>query len=90
MKKKCYTHFLLLVYAIKILICVETCCEQFAKDYSIFYGSHNLPISVLIHGPLDNFSCFQYENYLNDIKKSIKSTKYTLQEIFNRIIESEK
>lgn len=44
---------------------------------------------VLIHGPLDNFSCFRYENYLQDLKKSIKSIKYLLQDIFNRIIEKQ-
>ncbi|CAI6376398.1 unnamed protein product [Macrosiphum euphorbiae] len=45
---------------------------------------------VLKHGKLDNFSCFRYENYLQDLKKSIKSIKYPLQEIFNRILESQK
>lgn len=45
---------------------------------------------VLIHGPLDNFSCFRYENYLQEIKKPIKSIKYPLQEIFNRIMEKQK
>lgn len=45
---------------------------------------------VLKHGQLDNFSCFRYENYLQDLKKSIKSIKYPLQEIFNRIIENQK
>jgi len=44
---------------------------------------------VLIHGPLDNFNCFQYENYLGDIKKSIKSIIYPLQEVFNRLIEKQ-
>lgn len=109
-KKKFYSHFLLLVYAIRILICDETCCKynelasqflkQFVNDYSTLYGSHyisynvhsliHLPMFVLHHGPLDNFSCFKYENYLHDIKKSIKSIKYPLQEIYNRIIEKYK
>lgn len=47
------------------------------------------PMFVLIHGPLDNFSYFQYENYLGEIKKSIKSVKYPLHEVFNRIIEKQ-
>uniref|UniRef100_A0A2S2Q2H1 Uncharacterized protein n=1 Tax=Sipha flava TaxID=143950 RepID=A0A2S2Q2H1_9HEMI len=49
----------------------------------------SIPMFVLIHGPLDNFSCFPYENYLYDIKKSIKSIKHHLQEIYNRIIEKQ-
>ncbi|KAF0759173.1 Uncharacterized protein FWK35_00032138, partial [Aphis craccivora] len=44
----------------------------------------HLPIYVLLHGPLDNFSCFHCENYLQD------SIKYPLQEIFNRIAEKQK
>lgn len=98
LKKQFYSHFLLLVYAIKILTCADTCCtyndlasqffKEFVRDYSVLYGSHlitynvhsliHLPMFVLKHGPLDNFSCFQYENYLGDIKKSIKSIKYPL------------
>ncbi|KAE9523059.1 hypothetical protein AGLY_016541, partial [Aphis glycines] len=110
LKKKFYYHFLLLVYAIRILICAETCTKynelstqflkKFVTDYFTLYGSHfitytvhsliHLPIYVLLHGPLDNFSCFRYENYLQDVKKSIKSIKYPLQEIFNRISEKQK
>jgi hypothetical protein len=108
LNKKFYSHFLILVYAIKILMCAETCLfndlasqllKQFVKDYSNLYGSHlitynvhsliHLPMFVLIHGPLNNFNCFPYENYLYDIKKSIKSIKHPLQEICNRIIEKQ-
>jgi len=98
LKKKFYDHFLLLVYAIRILICAETCSKynelstrfpkKFVNYYSSLYSSHfitynvhsliHLPIYVLLYGPLDNFSCFRYENYLQDIKKSIKSIKYPL------------
>jgi len=41
------------------------------------------------HGPLDNFSFFQYENYLQEIKKTVKYAKYPLQEISNRIKEKQ-
>lgn len=40
-----------------------------------------------LHGPLDNFSSFPYENYLQEIKNMIKCAKYPLQEISNRIKE---
>jgi len=49
LKKKFYYHFLLLVYAIRILICPETCSKynelstqflkKFVNDYSALYGS---------------------------------------------------
>lgn len=42
---------------------------------------------TLSHGPLDNFSPFRYENYLQYLKKSLKSEKYPLQEVYNRIKE---
>jgi len=42
-----------------------------------------------IHGPLDNFSSFQYENYLQEIKKTVKCARYPLQEISNRIKEKQ-
>lgn len=45
---------------------------------------------TLLHGPLDNFSSFRYENYLQYImKKSLKSDKYPLQEVYNRITEKQ-
>lgn len=45
---------------------------------------------VKIHGPLDNFSCFCYENYLQEFKKSVKCGQYPIHEIFNRIKEKQK
>lgn len=45
---------------------------------------------VLIHGHLDNFSSFRYENYLQEIKKLLKCSKYPLAEVSNRIFEKQK
>jgi len=100
-QKKIYSHFLLLVFGIRILLCKDTCYKyneislkflrKFVTDYGVLYGqqyvSYNvhslihLPMFTNIHGPLDNFSSFQYENYLQEIKKTIKCSKYPLQEI---------
>jgi len=62
-----------------------TLFKQFITLYSSLYGeqfiSYNvhsllhLPMFVGIHGPLDNFSCFKYEHFLQYIKKSIKCYK---------------
>jgi len=78
----------------------ETLFKNFISQYSTLYGDHlisynvhnllHLPMFVKKHGPLDNFSCFKYENYLQEIKFSIKCSKYCLREVFNRIIEKQK
>ncbi|KAF0743668.1 Uncharacterized protein FWK35_00025309 [Aphis craccivora] len=78
----------------------ESFLKEFVSQYSYLYGPHNVSYNVhnlvhhrmfvKIHGPLDNFSCFKYENYLQELKKSIKSSKYPLQEITNRFIEKQK
>ncbi|CAI6342671.1 unnamed protein product [Macrosiphum euphorbiae] len=110
LKKTFYNHFMLLVFAVRILACAETCqtlnniasqlLKKFVTDYATLYGQHlisynvhsliHLPMFSMIHGPLDSFSAFRYENYLQFIKKSLKSTKYPLQEILNRIVEKQK
>ncbi|KAF0713730.1 DUF4806 domain-containing protein, partial [Aphis craccivora] len=109
LKPELYKHFLLLVFATKILVSPETCYKynskasklllQFVNDYGLLYGHHHitynvhslihLPFFTLLHGPLDNFSSFRYENYLQYIKKSIKGIKYPLQEVYNRIKEKQ-
>lgn len=71
--------------------------ETFVKDYAALYGQkfitynvHNLihlPFFVLRHGPLESFSCFKYENYLQEIKKFMKCSRFPLQEVSNRIYE---
>lgn len=73
--------------------------KKYVTQYSTLYGDHlisynvhsllHLPMFVKNHGPLDKFSCFKYENYLQEIKFSIKSSKYCLQEVFNRISEKQ-
>lgn len=53
---------------------------QFVQNYSNIYDSKSvtynvhslihLPFFVNLHGPLDNFSAFKYENYLQTLKRS--------------------
>lgn len=42
---------------------------------------------VKIHGSMENFSAFKYENCLQIMKKSVKNSKYPLQDVYNRIVE---
>jgi len=74
----------------------KTLLNKFVIEYFLYgeeyvgYNVHGLiHISdfVLIHGALDAFSAFKYENYLQFIKKSCKNSRYPLQDIYNRIIE---
>lgn len=71
--------------------------NTFVRDYAALYGQKfitynvhsliHLPFFVLKHGPLDSFSCFKYENYLQEIKKFMKCARFPLQEVSNRIYE---
>lgn len=71
----------------------------FVKNFSTIYGreyvSHN--IHNLIHlandskswGVVDNFSAFKFENYLYTLKKTIKFSRYPLQQLLNRLAENQ-
>lgn len=73
--------------------------KTFVQNYSSIYGPQfinynvhsliHLPFFANLHGSLDNFSAFKYENYLQYLKKSMKCCKYPLSEIKNKIIASE-
>ncbi|KAL4121461.1 hypothetical protein QTP88_013975 [Uroleucon formosanum] len=47
---------------------------------SEFVSLIHLPCYAKIHGCLDNFSDFKYENYLGLLKKSISHSRFPLQE----------
>lgn len=66
--------------------------QQSAKIYPYFvvYNVHSLLHickDVEMYGPLENFSCFPYENYLGKIKRLVRGTRLPLQQIANRITE---
>lgn len=64
--------------------------ENFSDIYGAEFVNHNahnlihLAADVKIHGPLDNFSCFKFENYMSTIKRSIKSGKHPLVQFVKR------
>lgn len=74
--------------------------EHFVTAFALIYGTHNVSYNVhgLIHlvkdvkkfGPLDNFSAFKYENYLQTLKKLLKKYDKPLQQIVRRYFEHEK
>lgn len=67
--------------------------NKFGEIYGQEYINHN--VHNLIHlvkdvqrfGPLDNFSCFCFENYMSQIKKQLKTSNHPLQQFINRYYE---
>ena len=67
--------------------------QQFGKIYGtnhVVYKVHSM-IHVAddaeMHGNLDNFSCFPFENYLGSLKKIIRTPACTLKQVVNRTYE---
>lgn len=71
--------------------------KQFVTQYPNLYGNEfvtynvhgliHLSDFVKIHGSLENFSAFKYENCLQIMKKTVKNSKYPFQDVYNRIVE---
>ncbi|XP_040062561.1 uncharacterized protein LOC120835954 [Ixodes scapularis] len=75
----------------------EQLLRLFVRECSVIYGKTSLVYNVhlLIHlandcrllGPLDNFSCFPFENYLGRLKTLVRSGNKPLQQLHRRILE---
>lgn len=83
-------HSAFISYAAKLL-------DYFVKIFQQIYGSHYVSHNVhsLLHvvddyvkyGPLDNCSCFPFENYMKVLKKMIRKHEKPLEQIINRYNE---
>lgn len=72
----------------------------FVTNYGTLYGYQHISYNVhnLVHlcdyvklwGPLDEFSAFKYENYMQTIKSKIRSSSRPLQQLINRCVEEDK
>jgi hypothetical protein len=72
------------------------CIEIFVNDMPGLYGkqsvSYNVHVilhlheSVLLHGSLDNFSAFPYENFLSLLKRRMKPTRFAFQQSLSQLI----
>ncbi|XP_071575335.1 uncharacterized protein [Temnothorax nylanderi] len=68
--------------------------KTFKKLYRIHNMSHN--VHSLVHlvddvkkfGPIDNFSAFKFENYMQILKKYIRKSEKPLQQVIRRYSES--
>lgn len=75
----------------------ETLLKRFVETYETIYGQryvsynvHNLlhvVSDVRIHGCLDNFSAFRFENFIFCLKKLLRKHNQTLPQIVRRIKE---
>lgn len=52
------------------------------------HGLIHLPDDVLRFGPVDNFSCFPFENFLQQIKKKIRRSQNPLAQVVKRLAEA--
>ena len=67
-------------------------CINLWNSYNIFLDVHgliHLVQDVKKFGPLDNFSAFKYENFLQTLKKLLRKHDKPLQQICRRYIEYE-
>ena len=74
---------------------------HFVKSFSTLYGKEYISDNVhnLLHlcndvrkyGPLDVFSAFKFENFMQSIKKLVRKSEllYTLQQVYKRYVEQE-
>ena len=72
--------------------------RHFVKESSKLYGAHfitynvhcliHLPKDVLRFGPLDNFSCFPFENFLQTLKRLIRCSRNPLAQLVKRLSEA--
>lgn len=68
---------------------VNHCENLYGFDYYV-YNIHSLchlSDEVSIHGPLDQFSAFPFENYLGQLKRLIRSPNKPLQQLCRRLSE---
>lgn len=77
----------------------ETLLKRFVEQYPLIYGIDTMTyiLHVLIHipyfsrlyGPLDSFSAYKFENFIQKLKSYVQKGGHTLQQICNRIEEEE-
>lgn len=72
--------------------------RHFVKESEKLYGRHfisynihgllHLPDDVLRFGPLDSFSCFSFENFLQQLKKKVRRAPNPLVQVVKRLSET--
>ncbi|KAF4522104.1 hypothetical protein B566_EDAN011256, partial [Ephemera danica] len=75
----------------------RTLLDYFVRNFKSLYGRSNMTFNVhgLLHivddverfGPLDDYSAFRYENFLQTCKKLLRKAASPLQQIYKRLSE---
>ena len=70
---------------------------NFVQHFSSLYGANqvvynvhcliHIPDDVRLHGPLDMFSCFPFENFLQYLKKLVRKPNFVLKQVVLRLLE---
>lgn len=87
-------------------LCVSFCdyagtlLQHFVRNVGSLYGKEmltynmhgltNLAACATRYGPLDNASAFPFENYLGQIKKSVKKPAYVVQQVVNNVSQKQR
>lgn len=80
-------------YANDLMIYFVNTVRTLYGDHIIIYNVHNLIHLVrycLSHGPLDTFSVFIFEDYLQTMKQLVKTGNSPLSQVMNRMAERPK
>ena len=83
-------YFIHLDYEAKLLEYFVETFELLHESKHVSHNVHNLlhlVDDVKNHGPLDDFSCFPFENFLQSIKKCIRKSEKPLQQLVKRQLE---
>lgn len=70
---------------------VKESVRLYGPEFNV-YNVHSLvhiSSDVLLYGPIDEYSCFSFENYLGKLKTRLRSKNNPLQQICNRLQEYE-
>lgn len=61
----------------------------YGEEYVTYniHGLKNITNFVTMHGSHDRLNAFKFENYLQLTTKTVHSSKYPLQDVYNRTLE---
>ena len=75
-------------YAKELLVgFVQHLGSLYGKDQIVFnvHSLVHLPNDVKLHGPLDTFSAFPFENFLKSLKRLVRKSNFALQQVILRL-----
>lgn len=68
---------------------VDECKDLYGEECAIFniHSMIHLPRDAAKFGPIDSFSAFSFENFMQKVKKRIRKGEKTLSQLHRRIVE---